>query len=234
MQGFDKDAEVMKTVAIITAAGYGKRMGRPKQFIEIAGKPILEWTLSVFENAKIIDEIILVVNKEEVARAKKFKFSKLKQVVAGGKERQDSVYAGLKALPEDAGMVVIHDGARPFVSSEIIENAVAEAKECGVVVVGVPVTDTIKAVDRQRLTVNNTLNREELWAAQTPQVFKREVILRAYEKGKDKQRVTDDAMLVEKIGIPVKMVMGSYRNIKITTPEDLKIAQGYVRKEERE
>jgi 2-C-methyl-D-erythritol 4-phosphate cytidylyltransferase len=103
-----------------------------------------------------------------------------------------------------------------------------------VVVVGVPVTDTIKAVDRQRLTVNNTLNREELWAAQTPQVFKREVILRAYEKGKDKQRVTDDAMLVEKIGIPVKMVMGSYRNIKITTPEDLKIAQGYVRKEERE
>jgi 2-C-methyl-D-erythritol 4-phosphate cytidylyltransferase len=222
----------MKTVAIITAAGYGRRMGKPKQFIEIGGKPILEWSLSAFEAAEFIDEIILVVNEEGIDQARKFKASKLKQVVAGGKERQDSVYAGLKALPEEVGIVAIHDGARPFVSSEIIENAVAEAKECGAVVVGVPVSDTIKAVDSRRLTVNHTLKREELWAAQTPQVFKRDVILRAYEEGKEKYRVTDDAMLVEKIGIPVKMVMGSYRNIKITNPEDLKIAQGYLRKEE--
>ncbi len=223
----------MKTVAIITAAGYGKRMGRPKQFIQIGGKSVLEWTLSVFENAKIVDEMILVVNKEDVEQAKKFKFLKLKQVVAGGKERQDSVFEGLKVLPEDAEIVAIHDGVRPFVSAEIIEKAVAEAKECGAVVVGIPVNDTIKSVNHQKLTVINTLNREELWAAQTPQVFKKEIILQAYKKGKEKHRVTDDARLVEKLGIPVKMIMGSYQNIKITSPEDLKIAEGILRKGEK-
>ncbi len=215
----------MKTVAIITAAGYGKRMGQPKQFIEIGGRPILEWTLAVFENTKVIDEIILVVNAENVERAKKIKFSKLKQVVAGGSERQNSVYNGLKALPEDAEIVAIHDGARPFVTSEIIEKAVSEVKNHGAVVVGVPVRDTIKQVESRKLRVESTLDRDKMWAAQTPQVFKKDLILRAYLEGNNKHKVTDDAMLVEKLGGSVKMVMGSYRNIKITSPDDLKVAE---------
>jgi len=221
----------MKTVAIITAAGFGKRMGKPKQFLEIGGKPILELTLSIFEQTKAIDEIILVVNEEDVPRAKKFKFAKLKKVVSGGKERQDSVYNGLKVLPDDAEIVAIHDGARPFVSSEIIEQAIEEARRSGAVVVGVPVKDTVKSINNEpalpagrQLTINKTLDRKKLWQAQTPQVFKKEVILKAFEQGYNKFNVTDDAMLVEKMGVPVKMVMGSYQNIKITTPGDLKFA----------
>lgn len=221
----------MKTVAIITAAGYGKRMGQPKQFIEIGGRPILEWTLSVFDGTEIIDEIVLVVNQEEVERAKKFKFAKLKRVVAGGKERQDSVYNGLKALPEDTEIVAIHDGARPFVTEEIIGKAIAAAKEFGAVVVGVPLKDTVKLVEGQGSRVKGTMNRDELWAAQTPQVFKKEIILCAYKEGQGKHQVTDDAMLVEKTGNPVTMVMGSYKNIKITTPEDLLIAETFLNKE---
>ncbi|NQT30100.1 MAG: 2-C-methyl-D-erythritol 4-phosphate cytidylyltransferase [Candidatus Saganbacteria bacterium] len=232
----------MKTVAIIVAAGQSRRMGRSKQFIEIGGKPVLAWTLSVFEKTAAIDEIILVVNVEEIEPAKSFRFSKLKRVVAGGAKRQDSVYNGLKVLPADCAIVAIHDGARPFVTVEIVEKAVAEAGREGAVVVGVPVKDTLKQVRRPMLctegkknaqhevsNVVGTLNREEIWAAQTPQVFKKDIIVRAYQQ-KDKSNVTDDSMLVEKLGIPVKMVMGSYSNIKITTPEDLKIAEGIIRK----
>ena len=217
----------MKTIAIITAAGYGKRMGKPKQFLEIYGKPILERTISVFEQAKIIDEIIVVVNEEDVARVKKS--GKVRQVISGGRKRQDSVFNALNVLPEDVEIVAIHDGARPFVTPEIIEQAVSEAIKVGAVVVGVPVKDTIKSVRSSGLGVRSTLNRNELWAAQTPQVFKKDIILKAYQDGKDKFQVTDDAMLVEKMGKPVKMVMGSYQNIKITTPEDLIVAQGILR-----
>ncbi|MFH1347120.1 MAG: 2-C-methyl-D-erythritol 4-phosphate cytidylyltransferase [Candidatus Margulisiibacteriota bacterium] len=219
----------MKTVAIITAAGYGKRMGQPKQFLELGGKPVLEQTISVFDRTKVIDEIVLVVNPEDVERAKKFKYAKLKKVVGGGKERQDSVYNGLKALPEDVEIVAIHDGARPFVTSEIIEKAIEETKRSGAVVVGVPVKDTIKSVAGDKLQVTDTLNRNELWAAQTPQVFKKDIILKAFHDAQGKHEVTDDAMLVEKLGIPVKMVMGLYQNIKITTPDDLIIAEGIIK-----
>lgn len=225
----------MRTVVIITAAGYGKRMGQPKQFLEIGGKPILEWTLSVFERASVIDEIILVVNPEDLSRAKEFKFSKLKRVVGGGKERQDSVYNGLKALPDDAEIVAIHDGARPFVTSEIIEQAVSEAKRCGAVVVGVPIKDTVKKCPVSNVQcpiIEETINRSELWAAQTPQVFQKEIILKAFKEGYNKREVTDDAMLVEKMGVPVKMVVGSYQNVKITTPEDLGIAKGIIREKQ--
>ncbi|MBU0672826.1 MAG: 2-C-methyl-D-erythritol 4-phosphate cytidylyltransferase [Candidatus Margulisbacteria bacterium] len=216
----------MKTVAIITAAGYGRRMGQPKQFLEIEGKPILARTIAVFEQTKIIDEIIVVVNQEDVERVKKFKYKKLKQVVAGGKERQDSVYNGLRALPADTEIVAIHDGARPFISPEIIEQSVDEALEVGAVVVGVPVKDTIKKVASSQVV--SSQDRNELWAAQTPQVFKKDIILKAYEAQAQAQ-VTDDAMLVEKLGIPVKMVLGSYQNIKITTPSDLQMAQGILK-----
>jgi len=211
----------MTTVAIITAAGQGKRMGRPKQFLELDGQTILELTLAVFDRTKCIDSIILVVNQEDIERTRDFKFSKLIKVVAGGAERQDSVRAGLAVLPNDCSLVAIHDGARPFITSEIIESAVKEAEKSGAVVVSVPVKDTIR-------TTEKTLKRDELWAVQTPQVFKKELILEAFEKYGSKP-VTDDAMLVEKLGRPVKMVMGSYSNIKITTPEDLIIAQAILK-----
>ena len=217
----------MKTVAIITAAGQGKRMGQPKQFIKLAGKSILERTIAVFEETKAIDEIILVVNKEDIKKAEGFKFSKLTKVVAGGKERQDSVYNGLMALPDDARVIAIHDGARPFVTPAIIKRAVLEAKEFGAVVVAVPVLDTIKQMTNECNI--KTIDRSRLWAAQTPQVFRKEIILRAYQEGRGKSHVTDDAMLVEKLGLPVKVVMGSSQNIKITTPEDLILAKGILK-----
>jgi 2-C-methyl-D-erythritol 4-phosphate cytidylyltransferase len=220
----------MKTVAIIVAAGSGKRMGKPKQFLEIGGKPMLEWTLAAFEKTRGIDGIILVVNEEDLERAKKFKLSKLKKVIPGGKKRKDSVYEGLKAVPPSAEIVAIHDGARPFISSAIIEAAVAEARVSGAAVVGIPVTDTIKRVDSVNLKVESSLDRQGLWAAQTPQVFKKDIILRAYEQGWEKQEVTDDAMLVEKMRMPLKMVMGSPLNIKITRPEELRIAAGILSK----
>jgi len=226
----------MKTVAIITAGGMGKRMGQPKQFLEIAGKPMVEQTISIFEKADCIDEIILVISPEEIEKAKKFKFKKIKKIVAGGKERQDSVNNGLKELPDDCEIVAIHDGARPFVSVDIIEESVREAKKEGAIVVGVPVKDTIKQLqtsnikhqNKSELQIEKTLNRKSLWRAQTPQVFKKEIIVKAYQAGYNRYQVTDDAMLVEKLGIPVKMAMGSYQNIKITTPEDLKLAKGII------
>ena len=225
----------MKTVAIITAAGSGKRMGEPKQFLKIGGKPMLLRTISVFEKSGAIDEIIVVVNKEEIEKVNKLKSKKIKQIIAGGKERQDSVFNGLSALPDDAEIVAIHDGARPFVTEEIIEEAVEEAKTSGAAVAGVPLKDTIKEIKNDKLKMTNgghiilkTINRESLWAAQTPQVFRKEIILKAYAQGKDKYQATDDAMLVEKMGEKVKMVMGSYQNLKITTPEDLIIAEGIL------
>ncbi|MFH1542488.1 MAG: 2-C-methyl-D-erythritol 4-phosphate cytidylyltransferase [bacterium] len=220
----------MKTVAIITAAGNSKRMGKPKLFIELFGRTILERTLSVFEESSMIDEIILVINEADIAKAQKFKFSKLRKIVPGGKERQNSVYNGLSVIPDEAEIVLIHDGARPFVTQQMISAAVEEAEVTGAVVVGVPVKDTIKRVVPKIDKVMGTLNREELWTAQTPQAFRKEVIVSSYENGVDQGLVTDDATLVEKMGIQVKMIPGNYSNIKITTPGDLIVARMIMQK----
>ncbi|MBI5399415.1 2-C-methyl-D-erythritol 4-phosphate cytidylyltransferase [Candidatus Saganbacteria bacterium] len=224
----------MKTAAIITAAGNGSRMGGPKQFLDLAGQPILARTINVFEQTELVQEIVLVVNEDDLMRASEFRSRKLKKVVAGGKERQDSVFNGLQAISSDTDIVAIHDGARPFVTIEIIGQSIAEAAKFGAVVVGVPVVDTIKKVVSSELLVaasggviKETLDRKELWAVQTPQVFKRAIIMRAYETRKQDQ-ATDDAMLVEKIGIPVKIIMGSYENIKITTPTDMLMARAIL------
>ena len=210
-------------------------MGQPKQFLALAGQTILARTIAVFEQANSIDEIILVVNQDDIDRARQIRSKKLKQIVAGGKERQDSVFNGLQALPADTDIVAIHDGARPLVTVEIIERAIAEAEKFGAIVVGVPVVDTIKKVvsskqlvESSERRVEETLDRSLLWAAQTPQIFKKEIIVKAYSQ-KDQHKVTDDAMLVEKLGIPVKMVMGSYHNIKITSPADLMIAEAILK-----
>ena len=212
----------MKIAVIIAAGGTGKRMGRPKQFLPLAGRAVVEWTIEAFRKVKNVEQIIMVVSGEDLERAKDLGTT----VVEGGEERGDSVKNGLKAVSPDCDLVIIHDGARPLITADIIEKAIKEAKEQDAVVVGVPVKDTIKKVERGTLIVERSLEREELWQAQTPQVFKYDIITRAYAK---KKAATDDAKLVEDLGIKVKMVMGSYENIKITTPEDLIVAEAILR-----
>lgn len=218
----------MKNIAIIVAGGKGKRMGKPKQFLPLAGKPMLAWTVAVFQKCKAIDGIILVVAEEQIALAKKLKAAKIIAIVPGGKERQDSVRNGLARLPASTQIVAIHDGARPGVSVETIEQSIKGAKELGAVVIGVPIKNTIKVVSRQSLVVSQTADRSQLWAAQTPQTFRAEIIKKAYDQLTEK--VTDDAMAVEKLGIPVKMVMGEYTNIKVTTPDDLEIMASILKR----
>jgi len=211
----------MKVAVIIAAGGSGKRMGRPKQFLPLAGKAVVEWTIEVFRKIKVVGQIVLAVPEDDLERAKNLGVT----VVAGGEERGDSVKNGLKAVAPDTDIVIIHDGARPLITPDIIEKAISEAKEHGAAVVGVPVKDTIKRVGDD-LMIKETVDRQILWQAQTPQVFKYEIITRAYAK---KRSATDDAKLVEDLGIKVKMVMGSYENIKITTPEDLIVAEAILR-----
>ncbi|MFA4905509.1 MAG: 2-C-methyl-D-erythritol 4-phosphate cytidylyltransferase [Candidatus Margulisiibacteriota bacterium] len=211
----------MKIAVIIAAGGTGKRMGQPKQFLPLAGKPVAEWTIDVFHKVKNVEQIVLVVSGEDLERAKNLGV----KVVEGGEERGDSVKNGLKAISPDTNLVIIHDGARPLITPDIIEKAVKEAREYGAAIVGVPVKDTIKRTGDD-LLIKETVDRQALWQAQTPQVFKYEIITRAYADGRS---ATDDAKLVEDLGIKVKMVMGSFENIKITTPEDLIVAEAILR-----
>jgi len=211
----------MKIAVIIAAGGSGKRMGRPKQFLPLAGKAVVEWTIEVFRKIKTVEQIVLAVPEDDLERAKNLGVT----VVAGGEERGDSVKNGLKAISPDCDLVIIHDGARPLITPDIIEKAISEAKEYGAAIVGVPAKDTIKRVGDD-LVIKDTVDRQALWQAQTPQIFKYEIITRAYAK---KRSATDDAKLVEDLGIKVKMVMGSYENIKITTPEDVVVAEAILR-----
>ena len=214
---------------IIVAAGSGKRMQRNinKQFIKLNEKEIISHTIDAFYKNKNIDEIIVCIKQEEEEFFKKQileknDFKNIK-IAYGGKERQDSVYNGLKLLDEKCDVVLIHDGARPFVSNKTIDTCIEEAKEHKAIVVGVPVKDTIKVIDDSNNIVD-TPNRSVLWAVQTPQTFDYNILLNAYEDAfKSGFYGTDDAMLVERIGHKVKMVEGSYNNIKITTKEDLNI-----------
>jgi 2-C-methyl-D-erythritol 4-phosphate cytidylyltransferase len=227
---------LLKTVALIAAAGQGKRMGSKlnKQYLPLLGKPVLAHTLEVFQQHPLIDDIIVIATKDEVEFCKKevveaFDFNKVSQIVAGGQERQDSIYRGLQSLPEECDLVVVHDGARPLVTPQILTEAIKEAQLSKASVVAVPVKDTIKQVNREGF-VEKTLNRAELVSVQTPQVFKKEIILKAYEEAFKKGIYgTDDASLVELWGIKVKVVMGSYENIKITTPEDIELALSLIR-----
>lgn len=217
---------------IIAAAGMSNRMGSKinKQFIAIDNKPILVHTIEKFEKCKYIDEIILVSKEEELEYCrkeivKKYKFKKVNNVLRGGKERQYSIYNGLLALSEKTDIVLTHDGARPFIKIEDIEKGIEGVLEYGACVIGVPVKDTIKAVDEED-KVHHTPKRSLLWSAQTPQCFWKDLIKEGYENAiKESIIGTDDSSLVEKIGHDVKMIMGSYDNIKITTPEDLIIAE---------
>ena len=220
---------------VIVAAGTGSRMnmGINKQFIKLEGKEIIAYTIEKFYNNSNIEDIVVVVKEDESEFFKKeildkYNFKNVK-IAYGGKERQDSVYNGLKLLDEKCDVVLIHDGERPFVSDKIIDKSIEEAKEHKAIVVGVPVKDTIKVIDNDKNIVD-TPNRSVLWAVQTPQTFDYNILIDAYKDAfKNKFYGTDDAMLVERIGYKVKMLEGSYNNIKITTQEDLNIGSQILR-----
>lgn len=221
----------MKSAAVIVSAGKGHRLAgeKKKQFLLLAGKPILCHTLDKFENCPLIDSIQLVVGQEDMnytlrAIVEDYGYRKVSQIVPGGKLRQESVKNGVDALPRDVDIVVVHDGVRPFVTQAMIEGSIQAASRFKAVVVAVPVKETIKVVGPDRIVLK-TLDRESLWKIQTPQTFQVEVIKQASRRAAEDGFVgTDDASLVEHIGINVYILPGSYNNIKITTPEDLILA----------
>lgn len=208
-------------------------MGGPKQFIKLCGIPMAVRTCRVFEEYGAVDEIVLVVGSGDIHRAKEsvesYSLKKVKDIIAGGKTRQDSVYNGLQAISQGSDCVLIHDGARPLITKDLILKVVSELKNADAVVLGVPVTDTIKEV-KDGCIISETLERGVLWAAQTPQAFKASLIRQAHEEAKKGgYSATDDSSLMEKLGHKVKIIMGSYDNVKITTPEDLTIAECIIR-----
>lgn len=235
-----------KVFAIVPAAGLGKRFGQGsnKPFQTLKGKPLLVWSLEIFEAIDEIVETIPILKEEDKENGLKvfegYNLSKIKRIALGGKERQDSVYNGLKLVEDKNCTVLIHDGVRPFIERHLIQEAIKELSipsapplvkedegglnDCDGVVLGVPLKDTIKEAEAG--IIKKTLRRDSLWAIQTPQVFPHNTILRAYEKAmKENFYSTDDAAIVERYGGRIKIIMGSYKNIKITTPEDLAIAE---------
>lgn len=228
-----------KITVIVLAAGSGSRMKSKtkKQFMEIKGKPVIWYSLFEFEKSRV-DEIILVTGKEDIDYCKKeivekYNLKKIKNVVAGGSERYESVYNGLKEVT--GNIVLIHDGARPLINNEIIERSIEGTIKSDACVVGVPVKDTIKRANKEGYIID-TPNRSELWITQTPQSFKTDLVKMAYkkmkeelEKGNTTLNITDDAMVVEEFTTnQVRFVQGDYKNIKVTTPEDIDIAELFI------
>lgn len=212
--------------AIIVAAGKARRMGdREKVFLPLGGKSLLAWSVDTCERCPLIAQVVLVLKKADLERGQKLvmerKWSKVIAPCPGGERRQDSVENGLREL-KDCDWVIIHDGARPFLTFSLIEDGLKAAMETGAAVAAVPAKDTIKVAGENRL-VKKTLERQQLWAIQTPQIFRRDIIVSAYSQAVGE--VTDDATLVEKLGYKVKLYLGDYNNIKITTPEDLLLAE---------
>jgi len=222
----------MQSLAILVAAGRGERMGgsRPKAFVELAGEALVLRAARVFDRAPSVSRIVAVVPGEEVAAARVLlaPVRKVASVVAGGERRQDSVREGLRQAPAGFdGVVLVHDAARPLVEVDLVEAVAVEAAAAGAAVPVVPVVDTVKRV-RDGVVVE-TLDREALGSAQTPQGFRFAVLAQAYEAAfRDGVTVTDEAMAVERLGAPVRAVPGSARNRKITTPEDLAWAEGVL------
>ena len=226
-----------RCTAIVLAAGQGKRMHSKiqKQFLEIGGKPVLYYSLHCFQESPLIRDIILVTGEEMISYCeqeivKKYGFSKVRKVTAGGKERYDSVYAGLLCC-QDTDYVYIHDGARPFITEEMVLRGYEAVKRTNACVMGMPSKDTVKLADSSGY-VKETPDSKIVCNIQTPQIFSYDLIRGAYEsiRKKDMTGVTDDAMVVEQeTGTKILLVEGSYQNIKITTPEDLAIAEAFLR-----
>lgn len=225
-----------KIAAIIVAGGSGKRMGSSikKQFIKLRDKEILAYTIEAFNKIDEINEIIVVTGKEDIDKVRReiverYQLGKVKQIIEGGKERQDSVYNGLATVGQEIEYVMIHDGARPFISEEVIKRAIQETKQHKATIVAVPVKDTIKLIDKEQGVVEATPAREKLWMVQTPQSFEKQLLLEAYKQAEERNlQVTDDSMIVEAYGHNVHVVLGAYTNIKITTPEDLVIGESIL------
>lgn len=219
--------------AIVLAAGRGERLKSkvPKLLAKIGSKPVIIHTLEALSRNPSIKDIILVANaknlREMTAWVKRYHIRKISSVVEGGARRQDSLGSGLKAVDSRTDLVLIHDAARPFIDKNLIDSVINVAKKSGAAITGVPVKATIKKAFGK--VVDKTIERKNLWEIQTPQVFKKDLILKAYKKF-GKIDVTDDAMLVEKLGGKVNIVEGSYSNIKITTPEDLVLAEAIAKR----
>lgn len=218
-----------RVAAIVVGAGSGERMGIDKIFTGLGGKPVIVWSLDILQGCEAINEIILVLHKDKIEIGKKIVaergLTKVSAICMGGKLRQDSVKKGLEQV-QGCHWVLVHDGARPFLTGKLIYDGIAAAHKTGSAVAALPVKDTVKEVDGDGL-ITRTLERGLLRAVQTPQVFRMEILTDAYrELGGE---FTDDAAVVERAGYKVKLYPGDYRNIKITTPEDLLLAEMTVR-----
>lgn len=220
--------------AIIVAAGKSERMGggMDKAFLNLGPKPVLVWSLLAFEKNPDVDSIVLVVRKDKLAAAQAlgriYGLSKIAKVVPGGARRQDSVMAGLKEADSGTRIVLVHDGARPCVSQEVISDVIKSAKRGNAAVTGCKMSDTLKLVEKGT-TVSQTVERAKYWAVQTPQAFPYSMLRKAYAALEPGKEVLDDAQVVELVGETVKICESSKLNIKITTPEDLNIAAASMR-----
>ena len=225
----------MSVCAVVPAGGTGTRMGGtvPKQFLELNGKPILYYTLKTLQDCGIISELILVVPEKEYENACTDWLGKpeiVTKVVVGGEKRQDSVYNGFCELSPQTEIVLVHDGVRPFLSHQMIQESVDAAREYGAAITAIRVNDTIKKVEDSGL-VSKTVDRDGLWRVQTPQVFRYELLEEAFKKANsEKFYGTDEGTLIEHLGKPVKVVEGSEQNIKITRPEDLRLSEIFISK----
>jgi 2-C-methyl-D-erythritol 4-phosphate cytidylyltransferase len=228
----------MKVAAIIAAAGLGKRMRQdtPKTYLQLAGKPILIHTLEIFEKVPEVNEVLVVVHPEDLEFCQEevidaYPLKKVLRLVPGGKERQDSVYHALKALKKkaaDLDVILVHDGVRPLVDPALVRKVVAAAKRHGGAILGIPCQDTLKRVNSKGVVVD-TVDRTELWQVQTPQAFQAALLWRAYQEAMERGfYATDEAALVEALGETVVMVPGTCLNLKITTPDDLRMAEAIL------
>ncbi len=222
-----------QVIAIIPAAGIGARMGltKAKQFIDLCGKPILAVTLSHFQRCNLVDRIVIVVSQEDIDYCNReivnrYKLSKVFKVIVGGERRQDSVRKGVEAVADSCKWVLIHDGVRPLVTAELIERVIKAAKEFRAVITGLPVKETVKEIDSQGRVIRS-VDRRHLWLIQTPQIFRWEDIHMAHQEAVKHgwEEATDDAFLIEKMGIPIKIIEGEEDNIKVTTHQDLDMAR---------
>ena len=225
-----------KIGVVIPAAGQGRRMnGQQKLFLDILGKPVITYTLRMFDQSPIIDFITVVTSAEYIDKIRELvkneNFEKITRIVEGGNQRQDSVWNGLQEIANDSpDIIVVHDGARPFVDNDIISRAVESADLSGAAIAAVPAKDTIKLADSNNI-VTNTLERDHTWLIQTPQASWFDLMFDAFQKAmKENYYSTDESSLLERYGVKVKIVQGSYENIKITTLEDIDIAQSIAKR----
>jgi len=219
---------VSRASVLVVAAGLGKRFGQRKQFVYLEGKPVLEWTLEAFQAHAEVEAIVLVLPDEADRKHYQMRYGKVVDVVRGGDERQDSVWQGFRLLdPVATELVLVHDGARPLVGPALIDRVIAAALTDGAAVPVLPVEDTLKEVSGDRIV--GTADRSRLLRVQTPQGFLYPVLKQALDTARrDRFTGTDEAALVERVGLPVRAVEGDARNIKITTPLDLKIAEALL------